>query len=73
MNESLMEKVAQRFIKYAKQFTTSDPESLTYPSTHRQTVFMEKLVEELKDIGCVEVEMDKYLSLIHISEPTRPY
>ncbi len=55
-----MEKVAQRFIKYAKQYTTSDPESTTYPSTDRQTGFMEKLVEELKEIGCVEVEMDKY-------------
>ena len=55
-----MEKVAQRFIKYAKQYTTSDPESTTFPSTDRQTVFMEKLVEELKEIGCVEVEMDKY-------------
>jgi tripeptide aminopeptidase len=55
-----MEKVAQRFIKYAQQYTTSDPESTTYPSTNRQTVFMEKLVEELKEIGCSEVEMDKF-------------
>lgn len=55
-----MEKVAQRFIKYAKQYTTSDPESTTYPSTERQTIFMEKLVEELKEIGCTEVEMDKF-------------
>ena len=55
-----MEKVAQRFIKYAKQHTTSDPESTSYPSTDRQTVFMEKLVEELKAIGCNEVEIDKF-------------
>ncbi len=55
-----MEKVAQRFIKYAKQYTTSNPESTTYPSTDRQTVFMENLVEELKEIGCTEVEMDKF-------------
>jgi tripeptide aminopeptidase len=60
MSKSFMEKVAQRFIQYAKQYTTSDPESTTYPSTDRQTVFMEKLVEELKEIGCVEVELDKY-------------
>lgn len=59
-NKSFMEKVAQRFIKYAKQYTTSDPESTTFPSTVRQTVFMEKLVVELKEIGCVEVEMDEY-------------
>ncbi len=55
-----MEKVTQRFIKYAKQHTTSDPESTTYPSTDRQTGFMKKLVEELKEIGCTEVEIDKY-------------
>jgi len=55
-----MEKVAERFIRYAKEYTTSDPESNTYPSTNRQTVFMKKLVEELQLIGCAEVEMDKF-------------
>ncbi len=55
-----MNKVTERFISYAKQYTTSDPESSTFPSTTRQTVFMEKLVEELRKIGCSEVEMDKY-------------
>lgn len=55
-----MEKVVERFINYAKQYTTSDPESTTYPSTDRQLVFMKKLVEELKEIGLQEVEMDKY-------------
>jgi tripeptide aminopeptidase len=55
-----MEKVAERFIKYARQYTTSDPESSTYPSTDRQTAFMEMLVAELKEIGCTEVEIDKY-------------
>ncbi|WP_319481567.1 peptidase T [uncultured Draconibacterium sp.] len=55
-----MEKVVERFINYAKQYTTSDPKSKTYPSTDRQLVFMKKLVEELKAIGLSEVEMDKY-------------
>ena len=55
-----MEKVVERFIKYAKEYTTSDPESTTYPSTDRQLVFMKKLVEELKEIGLQEVEMDQY-------------
>ena len=55
-----MEKVVERFINYAKQYTTSDPKSKTYPSTERQLVFMKKLVEELKGIGLSEVEMDKY-------------
>lgn len=55
-----MEKVVERFIRYAKQYTSSDPESRSYPSTDRQLVFMKKLVEELKAVGLQEVEMDKY-------------
>lgn len=55
-----MEKVVERFISYVKQYTTSDPESETYPSTDRQMMFMKKLVEELKSIGLHEVEMDQF-------------
>ena len=55
-----MEKVVERFINYAKEYTTSDPESNAYPSTERQLVFMKKLVKELKEIGLKEVEMDKF-------------
>lgn len=55
-----MEKVVERFIKYAKEYTTSDPESKAYPSTDRQLIFMKKLVDELNEIGLSEVEMDKY-------------
>ena len=55
-----MEKVVVRFIQYAKQHTTSDPESETYPSTARQIVFMQKLVDELREIGCSDVELDEF-------------
>lgn len=54
-----MEKVIDRFIRYAKEFTTSDPGSKTFPSTSRQLVFAGKLVEELKEIGLQEVEKDQ--------------
>lgn len=54
------EKVVERFIRYAKEYTTSDPESETYPSTNRQLVFMKKLMDELKEIGLSEVEMDNF-------------
>jgi len=53
-----MEKVVERFLKYAKEYTTSDPESKTFPSTERQKVFMKKLEAELREIGLLEVEMD---------------
>lgn len=55
-----MEKVVERFIKYVKEYTTSDPAGETYPSSERQTDFMKKLVAELKEIGLSEIEMDKY-------------
>jgi tripeptide aminopeptidase len=55
-----VEKVAERFIRYAREHTTSDPESDTYPSTDRQMVFMKKLAAELTEIGCSEVELDKF-------------
>lgn len=54
-----MEKVVERFLRYAKEYTTSDPESKTCPSTKRQMVFMKKLETELKEIGLKEVELDK--------------
>ena len=55
-----MEKVVERFIRYAKQHTASNPESKTYPSTSRQSVFLKKLSGELKKIGFTEVEMDQF-------------
>ena len=55
-----MKQLTERFIKYTKQYTTSDPESITYPSTDRQMVFMKKLAAELTEIGCSEVELDEF-------------
>ena len=54
-----MEKVVDRFIGYAKEFTTSDSRSKTFPSTERQLAFADKLVEELLSIGMQDVEKDK--------------
>ena len=54
-----MEKVVERFIRYAKEYTTSDPNSETFPSTERQMTFMEKLKDELVEIGLKEVELDE--------------
>lgn len=45
---------------YARVYTTSDPKSKTFPSTFRQHVFADKLVEELIQIGLADVEKDKY-------------
>ena len=54
-----MEKVVDRFINYVREFTTSDPESNTFPSTERQLEFGKKLVGELKSIGVQDVNLDE--------------
>lgn len=55
-----MEKVVERFISYARDYTTSDSKSDTFPSTNRQIDFMKKLETELNEIGLQEVELDDY-------------
>ena len=53
-----MENVIDRFLRYSKVFTTSDPESETFPSTVRQFVLADLLAEELKEIGMADVSRD---------------
>ncbi|MDQ7817908.1 MAG: peptidase T [Melioribacteraceae bacterium] len=52
--------VVERFLKYAKIETTSDEESKTFPSDPKQLELSKLLVEELKQIGMKEVEMDEF-------------
>ena len=54
-----MKKVHERFISYAKIYTTSDEDSKTCPSTERQFILAELLVKELNEIGLDDVKMDK--------------
>lgn len=51
--------VVDRFIRYAKIFTESDPDSDTFPSTSRQLDLARLLVEELKQIGMVDISLDE--------------
>ena len=51
--------VVDRFIRYAKIFTESDPASDTFPSTSRQLDLARLLVEELKQIGMVDISLDE--------------
>jgi tripeptide aminopeptidase len=53
-----MENVIDRFLRYTKVYTTSDPESKTFPSTDRQLVFADQLASELQKIGLTEVNRD---------------
>ncbi|MDK2917323.1 MAG: tripeptide aminopeptidase [Candidatus Petromonas sp.] len=54
-----MEKVVQRFLKYVKIDTKSDPESDTCPSTEKQFNLAKVLAEELKELKLKDVSMDE--------------
>jgi tripeptide aminopeptidase len=54
---NMMEKVAERFIKYVKFNTTSKDSADSYPSTSCQLVLAESLTEELKALGLSDVDM----------------
>lgn len=49
----------ERLIKYAKIYTTSDPNSETTPSTERQFDLANILVEEMKEICIQDVRVDE--------------
>lgn len=52
--------VEERFIRYAKIDTQSDPLSATCPSTEKQKNLSQLLVEELKAMGVHDAEMDEH-------------
>lgn len=49
-----------RFLEYVQYDTQSDENSTTFPSTEKQKIFAQKLVEELKQIGLQDAEMDEF-------------
>ncbi|HBL75423.1 MAG: peptidase T [Bacteroidetes bacterium GWF2_42_66] len=55
-----MEKIIERFIRYTKIHTTSDPKSESFPSTERQLYFARQLEQELRWIGLSDVKTDEY-------------
>ncbi len=52
--------VAERFLRYVKIDTQSNPESLTYPSTEKQKNLGELLAEELVQMGLTDAHMDEH-------------
>lgn len=51
--------ITDRFLKYVSFTTTSDENTMMTPSTPGQLVFARYLVNELKNIGLEEVELDE--------------
>jgi tripeptide aminopeptidase len=58
--EELAEDVLQRFLRYVRIDTQSDPHSSSYPSTVKQLELSRLLVEELRAIGLTDVELTEH-------------
>jgi len=52
--------VTERFVRYAKIDTQSDPESINCPSTEKQKDLSRILVQELKEMGIKDAELDEH-------------
>lgn len=52
--------IAERFMRYVRIDTQSDPVSSTFPSTEKQKDLAVLLVSELKKLGIKEVELDTH-------------
>jgi len=52
--------IANRFMRYVQIDTQSDPQSGRHPSTEKQKDLSKILVEELKQMGITDAEMDEY-------------
>jgi tripeptide aminopeptidase len=52
--------ITDRFLKYVSFTTTSDENTNMTPSTPGQMIFANYLVEELKQIGLIDVDLDRY-------------
>lgn len=54
-----MQNIIDRFTKYIKIDTQSDPNNPAFPSTEKQWNLAKLLVEELKEIGLEDISLDK--------------
>lgn len=51
---------AERFLRYVQVDTQSDPQSSSFPTTEKQKDLSRLLVQELKQIGVADVEVDEW-------------
>ncbi len=60
LDANFSKNLTDRFLRYVKIHTTSDPKGDRFPSTERQLDFASQLAEELREIGLAEVTIDQY-------------
>ena len=63
----------ERLLKYAKVYTTSDPESGTHPSAAREFDLAHLLVEEMKSIGIEDAFVDEHCYVYGSIPATKGY
>lgn len=56
----MKQKLIDRFCRYVRIDTQSDPDSYTFPSSEKQFNLANILVSELKDLGLKDVSVDKF-------------
>ncbi len=59
ISEFIASDVLDRYLRYVQVYTTSDPNSLTNPSTERQFDLLQMLQAELSEMGVKDVTLDK--------------
>lgn len=60
----------ERFLRYVKIDTKSDPESTTFPSSEKQFDLANVLYQELKDMGITDVTYDKEHCYVYATIPS---
>ena len=70
MTQPFITSAASRFLRYVTFDTQSDEQSESYPSTAKQLLLLNRLVDELKDIGVSDAGLDQYGSVMATIPPT---
>jgi tripeptide aminopeptidase len=55
----MKEKILERFLRYVKTDTQSNPDSTRFPSTEKQFHLAKMLADDLKDVGLTDISLDK--------------
>src|SRR5579862_1258716 len=59
MSNDILSSITERFFRYVKIDTQSDPSSTSQPSTAKQLHLSRLLLEELRDMGLTDPELDE--------------
>jgi tripeptide aminopeptidase len=60
MSQAFASSAATRFLRYVTFDTQSDEQSESYPSTVKQLILLNRLVEDLKEMGVADASIDQY-------------